>query len=79
MNETERAEVLARLDRLERLEEQVFFQEQTISALNDALTGQQRQLDMLEGRLTRAEEKVKTLWEQLGEDGGVLTVPPHYL
>lgn len=79
MNETERAEVLARLDRLERLEEQVFFQEQTISALNDALTGQQRQLDMLEGRLARAEEKVKTLWEQLGEDGGVLTVPPHYL
>ena len=47
MNETERAEVLARLDRLERLEEQVFFQEQTISALNDALTGQQRQLDIV--------------------------------
>lgn len=72
-------EVLARLARLERLEEQVFFQEQTISALNEALTGQQRQLDLLEGRLARAEEKVRTLWEQLGEDGGVLTVPPHYL
>lgn len=76
MNEAERMEVLARL---ERLEEQVFFQEQTISALNEALTGQQRQLDLLEGRLARAEEKVRTLWEQLGEDGGVLTVPPHYL
>ncbi len=79
MNEAERMEVLARLARLERLEEQVFFQEQTISALNEALTGQQRQLDLLEGRLARAEEKVRTLWEQLGEDGGVLTVPPHYL
>ena len=77
MNEAERMEVLARLARLERLEEQVFFQEQTISALNEALTGQQRQLDLLEGRLARAEEKVRTLWEQLGEDGGVLTVPPH--
>lgn len=76
MNETTQTEVFARL---ERLEEQVFFQEQTISALNEALTGQQRQLDMLEGRLARAEEKVRTLWEQLGEDGGVLTVPPHYL
>lgn len=51
MNEAERMEVLARLARLERLEEQVFFQEQTISALNEALTGQQRQLDLLEGRL----------------------------
>lgn len=79
MNEAERMEVLARLARLERLEEQVFFQEQTISALNEALTSQQRQLDLLEGRLARAEEKVRTLWEQLGEDGGVLTVPPHYL
>ncbi len=76
MNETTQTEVFVRL---ERLEEQVFFQEQTISALNEALTGQQRQLDLLEGRLARAEEKVRTLWEQLGEDGGVLTVPPHYL
>ena len=79
MNEAERMEVLARLARLERLEEQVFFQAQPISALNEALTGQQRQLDLLEGRLARAEEKVRPLWEQLGEDGGVLTVPPHYL
>ena len=76
MNETTQTEVFVRL---ERLEEQIFFQEQTISALNEALTGQQRQLDLLEGRLARAEEKVRTLWEQLGEDGGVLTVPPHYL
>ena len=76
MNKTTQTEVFVRL---ERLEEQVFFQEQTISALNEALTGQQRQLDLLEGRLARAEEKVRTLWEQLGEDGGVLTVPPHYL
>ena len=76
MNGTTQTEVFVRL---ERLEEQVFFQEQTISALNEALTGQQRQLDLLEGRLARAEEKVRTLWEQLGEDGGVLTVPPHYL
>ncbi len=79
MNTVEQEDIMARLDRLERLEEQLFFQEQTITALNDALTAQQRQLDMLENHLGRVEGKVQALWEQTGGDGGVLTIPPHYL
>ena len=64
--------------RLDRLEEQVFFQEKTINELNEALTEQQKQMDALELRLQRAEERVRSLWDQLGQDGGETTVPPHY-
>ena len=72
-------ELSALLERMERLESQVFFQERTITDLNDALTSQQNQLDLLENRLLRVEEKIGTLWEQFEDQGGELTVPPHYL
>ncbi|MEG1610356.1 MAG: SlyX family protein [Bilophila sp.] len=72
------ADILTRLARLERLEEQAFFQEKNLAALNDALTGQQRQLDLLELRIVRMEEKLLALWEQVGEEGGEATLPPHY-
>lgn len=67
------------LERLARLEEQLFFQERLIAELNEALTSQQHQLDVLETRCLRAEGKLTTLWEQFTDDGGELTVPPHYL
>lgn len=73
------ADMLARLSRLERLEEQVFFQERSLNALHEALVLQQAQLDQLETRVERMEEKVRTLWEIVGEDGGETTLPPHYL
>lgn len=73
------ADMLARLSRLERLEEQVFFQERSLNALHEALVLQQAQLDQLENRVERMEEKVRTLWEIVGEDGGETTLPPHYL
>lgn len=72
-------EGLARLSRLERLEEQAFFQERSLNALHEALVLQQMQLDQLENRVKQMEEKVKTLWEIVGEDGGETTLPPHYL
>lgn len=72
-------EGLARLSRLERLEEQAFFQERSLNALHEALVLQQTQLDQLENRVKQMEEKVKTLWEIVGEDGGETTLPPHYL
>ncbi len=78
-DESEMAALKARIARLERLEEQVYFQEQTISALNDVITLQQRQLDLLQGRTERIEEKFRELWELVGEEGGEATVPPHYM
>ena len=64
---------------LYRLEEQGYFQERTLSALNEAITLQQRQLDDLQGRMEAVEEKFRELWELVGNEGGEATVPPHYM
>lgn len=67
-------------ERIIRLEETVYFQEQTIMSLNDALTNQQRQLDATEHRVEALEERLKMLTLLLTNDGGEDTgPPPHYL
>ena len=73
--DAELAALKARVARLERLEEQVYFQERTLSALNEAITLQQRQLDDLQGRMEAVEEKFRELWELVGNEGGEATVP----
>ena len=45
-------------EQIARLEELAYFQEKLLSQLNEALTGQQKQLDMLEKRLAELEENV---------------------
>ena len=77
--DAELAALKARVARLERLEEQVYFQERTLSALNEAITLQQRQLDDLQGRMEAVEEKFRELRELVGNEGGEATVPPHYM
>ncbi|MDR0238797.1 MAG: SlyX family protein [Deltaproteobacteria bacterium] len=64
-------------DRLARLEEQNYFQEQVLAELNQALTRQQFQLDEMEKRLMVAEERINALLPLL-EEGGKNTAPPHY-
>ena len=64
-------------DRLARLEEQHYFQEQALAALNQALTRQQEQLDGLEKRLALAEKRLALLLPLL-EEGGQSVPPPHY-
>jgi len=64
-------------NRLARLEEQSYFQEQAIAELNQALTRQQFQLDEMEERLALAEERIAVLLPLL-DDGGQSTPPPHY-
>lgn len=67
-------------DRLSRLEETLYFQEQTIVDLNDALTNQQKELDETLKRLATVEERLRTLTLLLSNDGGEDTgPPPHYL
>lgn len=67
-------------DRLARLEETLYFHEQTIDNLNEALTSQQRQLDIVQKRLAASEERIKTLTIMLSDEGGEDTgPPPHYL
>ena len=55
-------------ERLIRLEELTFFQEERLEALNAALTAQQRQLDAVEQQLAEA-----------GAPGSVEELPPHYM
>ena len=64
-------------DRLTRLEEQNYFQEQALAELNQALTRQQFQLDETAKRLIVAEEHISALLRLL-EEGGKNTAPPHY-
>lgn len=62
--------------RMARMEETLFFQESTISDLNEALTQQQFQLDSLTKKLQQTLEKLDDV-QSLLDQGGELTVPPH--
>lgn len=66
-------------EQIARLEELAYFQENLLSQLNDALTGQQKQLDMLEKRIAALEENVAGLLETSSQDAPVNTLPPHYM
>ena len=64
-------------DRLTRLEEQSYFQEQALAELNQALTRQQFQLDEMAKRFILAEERIAALLPLL-EERGQHSPPPHY-
>ncbi len=61
-----------------RLEEQLYFQERLLSQLNDALTGQQRQIDRLEKRVEVLETNLAAVLEAVRE-APVKTLPPHFM
>jgi len=69
--------ILSVEERLTRLEEQSYFQEQTLTELNQALTHQQGQLDDIEKRIILAEARITALLPLL-EEGGKSSFPPHY-
>ena len=64
-------------ERLARLEEHSYFQEQALAELNQALTRQQAQLDETAKRLALAETRIAALLPLLDE-GGHSAQPPHY-
>ncbi|MFP4282937.1 MAG: SlyX family protein [Opitutales bacterium] len=59
-----------------QLELKVTFLEKTVAELSEALYDQQKQIERLETRFTRLEERLKALAE--GEDPGGHQRPPHY-
>ena len=67
-------------ERLTRLEESMYFQEQRLEALNEALV-QQRQLDDMERQLAEACQLLRLLREQMSEQGNgpANELPPHYM
>ncbi len=71
------------MNELEKLQEQVAFQERTIEQLNDALTSQQRQISQLTEKLDTAVKLLKSLRsenESRADNNGEITyeIPPHY-
>lgn len=65
--------------RIARLEEILYFQENTIKELNEALTQQQFQMDTVEKRLYAALQKLDDVQAMVDHAGGGAeqTVPPH--
>lgn len=64
--------------RLARLEEQMYFQENALKELNDALFAQQRQIDLLENALRKSAERERRLMELLAGKAAN-DLPPHFM
>ncbi len=64
--------------RVNDLECQVAFQEQTIDELNDALSQQQLQLSRMQEQMTLMISKIKSLSGSHLADQSEETPPPHY-
>ena len=65
-------------DRLTRLEELTFFQEERIEKLDAALTAQQTQLDAVERELAEARLVIRSLRDKLAQQPEN-TLPPHFM
>ena len=69
-------------ERIIRLEELAYFQEERLRELNEALTAQQQQIDTLEHRLAETMELARNQRDQLGQTGTgapVNALPPNYM
>lgn len=66
--------------RIARLEESLFFQDRLLNGLNEALAGQQRQLDVMERSLEELRERMEEMRLALEPGTGPANAPPpHYL
>ena len=65
-------------ERIAQLEETIYFQDQTIRQLNEAITAQQFQMDEMEKMFIAMRAKLRTLAPLLDEGGTDDGPPPHY-
>ena len=65
-------------DRINELETQLAFQESTISSLNDVVTDQQQQIDILREQLDHVKAQMQSLAETVNSPDGDEPPPPHY-
>ena len=65
-------------DALIELQTQLAFQEQTIAELNDALIGQQQQIDLLRLEIKLLKEKLGVLEDRIDSAPPQDEKPPHY-
>lgn len=64
-------------EELIELQTQLAFQDETITELNDVLTNQQQQIDVLKLEITLLKEKIEGL-EDASENSPRNEKPPHY-
>lgn len=65
-------------DRITKLEETIYFQDQTIQELNEALTAQQFQMDEMQKTMEAMRTKLRSLMPMLDNGGTDDGPPPHY-
>ena len=68
------AELLSDKNRIDDLESQLSFQEETIQQLSDALVAQQKRIDLLEAKL----EQALAMRTEDSEYEANTEIPPHY-
>ena len=64
-------------ERITELETRVAFQESTIQELNDVITRQQQQIELLQGAHQKLYARLEEVSQGMG-DAPVNDVPPHY-
>jgi len=65
-------------DRLEELETQIAFQNNTLQELNDAIIHQQQQIDQLDASVKLIIDKMRSLATDTVKPESEETPPPHY-
>ena len=65
-------------DRIEELETQLAFQESTIHSLNEVVTDQQKQIDVLREQLRQIKMQLQSLAETVQRPEADEPPPPHY-
>jgi SlyX protein len=65
-------------DRLIELETRLSFQETTVNELNDIITRQQQQLDILQAAIQQLHERIKSMSEEGIRNPADEPPPPHY-
>ncbi|GGE49488.1 protein SlyX [Agaricicola taiwanensis] len=65
-------------ERLDRLETRVAYQDQAIEDLNQIITDQWKQLELLRRQFARLDEQVRDATAATGTSPGQEPPPPHY-
>lgn len=65
-------------ERIDELETQLAFQESTISALNEVVTDQQSQIDVLRDQIIQLKLQLQNLAETVTRPESDEPPPPHY-
>lgn len=64
--------------RIDELETQLAFQESTVTSLNQVITDQQKQIDVLRDQVNQLQQQIQNLSESIVRPEADEPPPPHY-